>query len=249
MEITNQIKKYVKSLHANKHRQKYNKFIAEGPKICSEFLTANKYTVEYLFCTVDWSNENFNLLEGIEKTKVFIIKERALAQISLLKTSNKVLLVLDQRHSGFPDNIPTGWSLYMDQIQDPGNMGAILRIADWYGIINVQASPDSVHFFNPKVVQAAMGAHNRVELTVLSKEHFILMENTEKYGLSLNGIALNNKSKFHPGTIVIGNESQGISKEVISACSQQITIPRIGGAESLNASVACGIACQLLVGE
>jgi len=246
MEITNQLKKYVRSLHASKHRQKYNKFIAEGPKICEEFLSSKKYQIEYLFCTADFLENHPHLTHTVSSEKRCIVKERELSQLSCLKTANKVLLVLETRMSESPDFSVEHWSLYLDRIQDPGNMGTLIRIADWYGISAVYASPDSVSFYNPKVVQASMGAHNRVELVVLPSGDFGSAP-FPKYGLSLDGKDIASLNHPSPGCIVVGNESKGISEEIKSHCTELLTIPRRGQAESLNAAVATGIACHLLI--
>jgi len=247
MEFTNQLKKYVRSLHANKHRQKYNKFIAEGPKICEEFLISNKYNLEYLFCLSDWYDDNQKHLEGIDKNKIVIVKEKELNQISCLKSAHKILLVLDN-NIGVNTEVNGQWQLYLDKIQDPGNMGTMLRIADWYGLNAVYASEDSCDFYNPKVVQSAMGAHNRVELLVMPREK-LLQSPGAKYGLVLDGEDINLFTPKQPGFILIGNESKGLSSELSASLDVKLKIPAKGRAESLNASVACGIACHLLTSK
>lgn len=248
MEITNQLKKYVRSLHTNKQRQKYNKFIAEGPKVSVEFLRANKYQLEFLFCTNEWQEANEHLLLDLDVNKVIPVKSKVLSQLSLLKTANNILLVLDKNQGENHESNAQSWTLYLDRIQDPGNMGTILRIADWYGIESVLASSDCVSYYNPKVIQAGMGAHNRVHLETVTYTELISNE-LPKYGLSLDGKLLNNNLNLDPGIIIIGNESKGISSELLTSCNERLTIPRHGGAESLNASVACGISCQILIGN
>lgn len=247
MEFTNQLKKYVRSLHTSKHRQKYNKFIAEGPKICEEFLISPQYELEYIFCLTEWYDENRRLIEGIDQEKIIQVKEKELGQISCLKTAHKVLLVID-KSTRVNTDIDEGWQLYLDKIQDPGNMGTLLRIADWYGLSTVSASEGSVDFYNPKVVQAAMGAHNRVRLISLSSAN-LLKASVPKYGLVLEGEDINLFQPDKPGFIMIGNESKGLSKELIQSLDAKLKIPAKGKAESLNASVACGIACHLLTNK
>jgi len=243
MELTNNLKKYVRSLHLNKNRLKYNKFIAEGPKICNEFLIYDKHKIEYLFHTQGYK-------EVIEKAgshsfPVIKISSKDLDYMSTLKTPNKVMLILDNA-SSIESNYNDGWEIHLDRIQDPGNMGAILRIADWFGMAQVTASPDSVDFYNPKVVQSAMGAHNRVKLTYRTNAELISSEK-EKIGLVLSGAKITNMEIKKPGIIVIGNESKGISVSLISELTYLCSIAPIGKAESLNASVACGIACHSLI--
>ncbi len=248
MEITNQLKKYIKSLHTTKHRQKYNKFIAEGPKITAEFLLAEKYELEYLICTNEWCLSNEPLVRNLPSSKIITVKEKVLSQLSLLKTANNILLVMDKGNRVYHESTLTSWAIYLDRIQDPGNMGTILRIADWYGINTILASPDCVSYYNPKVIQAAMGAHNRVQLQKITDSK-LTSSALPIYGLALGGTLLANSTTLEPGIIIIGNESKGINQELLSACDKTLTIPRKGGAESLNASVACGIVCQILLGN
>ncbi len=244
MEFTNQLKKYVRFLHQTKHRQKYNKFIAEGPKICTEFLNNGSYQPEYIFATADWIEQNEHLARILPLNRIITLKQRELEQISTLKSANQILIVLEKTGTNEQFSL-SKWSLYLDRIQDPGNMGAILRIADWYNIQNVYSSTDSVDFYNPKVVQAAMGAHNRL---FLSATDYASLDGVS-YGLCLDGAPLADFDKPESGILVIGNESRGISDPIMQTLEHKVTIPRYGGAESLNASVACGIACHCLIAQ
>jgi len=245
MEFTNSLKKYIRSLHLRKHRQKYNKFIAEGPKVCKEFLMCNTYEIEFIFATKEWIDANNEILAGHESVLI-PIKSKELQQVSLLKTANQVLIVVNQDQALSYDS--TKWSIYLDCIQDPGNMGTIIRIADWFGVNAVVASGDSVDFYNPKVVQSAMGSHNRIVLMINSLSELVSESSLKTYGLVLDGQDLSQVKSQKAGIIVIGNESQGIKPALLSQLDHSCTIPRKGGAESLNAGIACGIACQQLVG-
>lgn len=242
MVLTNQLKKYIVSLHKVKFRQKYNKFIAEGPKICSEFLRQGKFKVEYILCTAKWEQIEPEIFKNY-KGKTIVINDKELKSISNLKTPNTILIVFEQtlRQINF-EEVGNGWSLYLDRIQDPGNLGTILRIADWYGIKNVFTTKDSVDFYNPKVVQSAMGAHNRVEFDVLAKDELIHNFSNDLIALTIDGRPINEYNELEKGILVVGNESKGISNEIKIAAKNKVTIPRLGGAESLNAAVACGIA-------
>ena len=144
------------------------------------------------------------------------------------------------------NNIDRSWMLYLDKIQDPGNLGTIIRIADWYNITEILLSEDSVDPYNPKVVQSAMGGHNRIRTSVIKNLGDLKSYNIPIYGMALRGNDINSLS-LAPGIIVIGNESKGIRPEIMPMLDQKITIAKLGGAESLNASVACGIACHCLV--
>lgn len=248
MELTNKLKKYIRSLHLQKYRQKYNKFIVEGPKICSEFTDNQKYKIDYLICTHDWLTENESDIQSI-RDKIIIASDKDLNSISSLKTANKTLIVaekpIDQDIDLYSLN---NWVLYMDKVQDPGNMGTIIRIADWYGIDAVIASPDSVDFYNPKVVQASMGSHNRIKLhTILADD--LPLEKINSVALVLGGqdIETITLDKSGGGILILGNESKGIRGDILDRCNYKASIMRKGGAESLNVAVACGIACNIII--
>ena len=239
MEFTNQLKKYIRSLHIHKYRQKYNKFIVEGPKICDEYLQG-PYTVSHIICTSSWHSThippNFN-------GHYIVVNSKTLQQISNLKTANQVLCLVDMPNENPP--IKNQWSIYLDKIQDPGNMGTIIRTADWYGITQIIISSDSVDVYNPKVVQSSMGSHNRHIFHSLNASALINLD-FPLYGLTLDGEPIEHVN-LEPGIIIIGNESKGIRPEIIKRLDQKLTITKRGQAESLNAAVACGIACHLLL--
>ncbi len=243
MEFSNSIKKYVRSLHLRKNRQKYDKFIAEGPKVCTEFLIYKTYEIEYIFALPEWIEHNSKILEPYTDL-IYPIKSKELTQISMLKTPNQVLMVLSTSQM-LPD--ASEWCLFLDKIRDPGNMGTMIRIADWYGITSVFATPDSVDYYNPKVVQGAMGSHNRVRLSELTKQDLYKLDKPI-YGLILGGDNIRDLDTPQTGIIAIGNESQGLDPDIIDRLDYSCTIPSRGGAESLNAAIACGIACERLIG-
>lgn len=242
MEYTNQLKKYVRSLHLHKFRQKYDKFIGEGPKICAEFLRGN-HEVTHVFHTKEWLDSDAASLA--DSDRMILVKDKELTQLSTLKSPNQVLCVID-----IPPPMPAApaqdkWYIYLDKIQDPGNMGTIIRIADWYGIETVLLSPDCVSVYNPKVVQSAMGGHNRISFLLKSPKVMKSLE-LPLYGLMLQGEDIKNLDLL-PGIIVVGNESSGINDELAAMLDKRLTITGKGGAESLNAAVACGIVCQRFV--
>jgi len=248
MLLTNQLKKYIRLLHQNKHRQNYNKFIAEGPKVCNEFLICNSFDIQYLLVSKASLPKMTIQIDKVNRTNpdsVIVVTEKELSQVSTLKNPNGVLMVMNMEQKTLPE-AASKWSLYLDRIQDPGNMGTLIRIADWYGLSAVMASPECADFYNPKVVQAAAGAHNRVRLarTVFNE----LESGVPTYGLVLDGTNISELDNPRPGIIVVGNESKGIHPDLAADLDFKMMIPRKGGAESLNAAVACGIACQVLLG-
>lgn len=237
--------KYVNALKLAKNRKKYNHFIAEGDKICQEILKNSPALIHTLFCLPQWHKQHQSNL-GPLSHKIVEITPAELKKISNLKTPNQVLIVANQ-----PDYmldkfvVQQNLILLLDQIQDPGNMGTILRIADWFGIPYVICSPNCVDIYNPKVVQAAMGAFLRVQVFVKDLPSFCQQyPDISIYGTVLDGANLFQSSLPSTAFIVIGNESRGISEGLQTCLTHRLTIPRYGGAESLNAAVATGIVCS-----
>lgn len=246
MILTKNLIKYVKSLQYVKFRQKYNKFIAEGPKICAEFLDSQSHKIEYIFHT---ANLDPVLTQKLDKhrDKTIICNDKDFNSISSLKSPNKILIALEQNATSLPaDYEQFGWGIYCDRIQDPGNLGTILRLADWFGWQAVFCSTDSVDFYNPKVIQSAMGAHTRLEMYVLPRNQLVEKYASCLYALSLDGEHLDTILWPESGILVVGNESKGVSKLVADTAKELVKIQKKGGAESLNASVACGIACHYI---
>lgn len=241
--------KFIKSLHQKKFRQNYNKFIVEGDKLVTEYFLHPQFPLDSLYATEAWLLEN-ELMVAAEREKVFQVSGAELERISNLSNPNEVLAVLDQKvHPLNPDLLSSGLSLFLDKIMDPGNFGTILRISDWFGIHQVFYSPDSVDPYNPKVVQASMGAVFRVKF--IEKD---LMDLYGEFpGIHLAGTAMEGKSVYDyevaSGTVVvIGSEHHGIRQEYQEILDDMISIPREAGSgtESLNAAIATGIICAFL---
>ena len=235
--------KFIQSLHRKKNRKQEKLFLIEGDKMAREAL--NYAGIREVYALQSWIDKNQAVLRSIE-TQVAVVSERELKAISTLKTPNQVLLVAQQPEANEIDSSIEGYCLYLDQIQDPGNMGTILRTADWYGISRVFCSQGCADVYNPKVVQASMGAILRIpvdycSLSVLTNLHPDLVV----YGTLLEGENLYELKPEENGLIVIGNEGKGISSENIELLQHGVTIPRGKGgkAESLNAAVATGIIC------
>ncbi len=235
----------IQSLHLKKFRQKYHKFLAEGVKITLEALQQPRFRIHLLCATPDWLNHYAPLTATLPPAAVREVSETELGKISTLTTPNKVLMVLDM-----PDeNAPANWNIqhkafFLDDVQDPGNLGAILRIADWFGIPQVFCSLGSVDAFNPKVIQAGMGAFLRVQC----QEVELATLRQANPALPILGAVLHGSNVFETalparGILVIGNESKGIRPATQALIDLGLSIPRApaGGAESLNASVAAGI--------
>jgi TrmH family RNA methyltransferase len=235
--------KYIQSLSQKKQRDEEGVFIAEGPKIINELLSEKRIGLSELFALKEWINSN----AAASGSNFHEVDEIMLSRLSLLTTPNQVIGVFR-----IPDHgkfTPEGQvSIMLQNIQDPGNMGSIIRCADWFGISQVICSKDCVDAFNPKTVQATMGSIARVkvfyeDLPAILGQH----KNIPVYAATLSGKNIDESKKISEGIIVIGNESKGISDEILKLSSEKITIPRKGNAESLNAAVAAGIILSHLV--
>lgn len=227
-------RKYIQSLCQKKQRQSEGLFVAEGTKLAEELLNSN-YRIRKLYVLADWVPTVSSKVETVTVT------EDELQKISNLQTPNKVLMVVEQNLPVSPPVLSKGLTLALDGIQDPGNLGTIIRIADWFGISQIIAGEHTAELYNPKVIQSTMGSFIRVQIWYQSLPDILRSSTLPVYGAMLNGKNINGLQRITDGIIVIGNESKGISRELLPYITQPITIPRIGGAESLNAAVATGI--------
>ena len=237
--LSKTIVKYIQSLAHKKLRDEQGVFIAEGPKVVPELLLAKKFVCKIICATKNWLDENEKLFNNLS-ADVHEINEIELEKISQLQTPNKVLAVFFKNEKP-AIHLYNTVSLMLDEIQDPGNMGTIIRTADWFGIKNIICSNECVDCYNPKVVQASMGSISRVNIIYTELEAFIDEHKEIKiYAATLSGKPLSSY-KIKEGIILIGNESKGVKENLVSLAAGKITIPKYGGAESLNAAVACGI--------
>lgn len=248
MAISKNTIKYIKTLHLKKFRQKYNNFIAEGEKIVGELLQQTVYPVTEVFATPDWLGAHLPELtrRGIAATP---ISEAELGAITQLSTPNKVLALVGYPPTTPPTNWADNWTIYLAGLQDPGNVGTILRIADWFAIPRVVAGPGTVDLYNSKTLQATMGAFLRVQwLTADLPDVLAQAPNLPVWSADMGGHDVFSLAAPTAGILVIGNEGQGIPEAVRLLTTQTIAItaPPGSGAESLNAAVATGILCAAL---
>ena len=238
--------KKVRSLALKKFRRQYGLFCAEGEKIVNELIVSGWQT-EVIFATEDWSGLNDNVSSGLD---IRIISHKELGQISSLTTPNKALALVRIPHR---DTIlidtNNKFVLALDNIQDPGNLGAIIRTADWFGVDQIVCSHDTADVYNPKVIQATMGSFARVQLYYCNLVEYLdsLPQGYPLLGAMLHG---DNVFKTEPpkaGILVLGNESKGISAIVEERISHKLCIPmynedlRNQKPESLNVAIAAGI--------
>lgn len=238
--------KYIRSLSQQKFRNEYKAFTAEGEKIALEWLHS-QWPVQSVVCTAEWAEAHAAEIRRHKEAELIIVKEHELTALSSLQTANHVLLVVAKPEA---KSVPVfnNWCIALDNIQDPGNMGTIIRIADWFGINDIICSPNCVDVYNPKVVQSAMGGHLRVNTYEADLITTLTTSKLPKIAAALDGDNIYKVARPAAGILIIGNESKGISPEVMKLADLRVTIPRLGGAESLNAGVSAGILCALLVG-
>lgn len=241
----NQIK-HIQSLHSKKNREEENLFIIEGIKLVTEFINHQKFMIKEVFATLDFINDyKADLIDN--SISFTAITEDELKKISHLTSPNQVLAVVKSTEQKLDENLlNSSNTLFLDDIRDPGNLGTIIRIADWFGIKQVVCSPNSTELYNPKTLQASMGAVLRVNVISMSFEELLTKtDHLPIYGAVLEGENIYTTSLKH-GLLVIGNEANGISKDVLSQISHRITIPAANsnGSESLNAANACAIICS-----
>lgn len=245
--LSNAQSKYIRSLSQQKYRKQYKVFLAEGDKIAKEWLSAGM-PVDMILATEDWVGANDNLIKANLEAELCVVTDDELQRVTALQTANKALLVVPMPE--IADKLPeTGWSIALEHLQDPGNLGTIIRIADWFGVEHVICSPECADFFNPKVVQAAMGGHLRVKLCIADLESFLKNTSLTSVAATLDGTSIYDLEKPEHGILLIGNESKGLSDKLLKHADMRVTIPRLGGAESLNAAVSAGILTALLAGR
>lgn len=238
MITKNQIK-YIQSLQQKKYRHLHQIFIVEGAKNVLELLDST-YSIHTIYATQTFHKENINALDK-QNQKIEIVTVSELEQLGTF-SSNNAAIALVKTKENLELFVENELVLVLDDIRDPGNLGTIIRIADWYGLKKIICSENTVELYNPKVISATMGSFLRVNLfyTNLSK---YLSENSSCFigGALMEGESIYDIELPKSGFLIIGNESHGISDEVQGFVNQRITIPKRGGAESLNAGIATAI--------
>jgi RNA methyltransferase, TrmH family len=238
----NQIKE-IQSLQIKKFRDEKRLFIAEGVKTVLEILSTRPNIIQTICGSNDFIQKHKTILQK-HQLNFFETNEDELKKVSLQNNPNQVLAVCRyfDEESGTPD-FDNQFSFYLDDIRDPGNFGTIVRLADWFGMTTVYCSPSTCDVYNPKVIQASMGAFLRVKVIYRDLEELLERNRaTHVYGALLDGKNLY-KEKLKHGLIVIGNEANGINEANIKHITTALTIPsnQNKGSESLNAAMAASI--------
>ena len=235
---------FVKSLHQKKFRKEHRLFIVEGIKSVTEFIHSD-YLVSAIYCT---ENVMPKLAKLPQKIQVNQISQGDLDKISTLTTPQQVLALVQVPDDNPPNAVDFQgtFTLALDGIQDPGNLGTIIRTADWFGLKQIICSEDCVEVYNPKVVQATMGSLTRIKVRYAALSDLLKDAQVPVYGALLEGTSIVKTNFGTEGIIVLGNEGQGISTPVINEVTHRVTIPGLGKAESLNVAVCASLFCYEL---
>jgi len=243
MDLTNQHIKYLRGLHLKKNRQKYGHFLVEGEKSIAELLNSS-YRIERLYIKKGYQTPN-NIHGDIE---IAFGDDKSISRISQLKTPPNIIALVNIPVTTVNEIQRNQWVLALDGINDPGNLGTIIRIADWFGVSQVLCSEGTVDLYNIKTLMATMGSFSRVEVHYLNLENLLQDSSVPKYFALLDGVDISSIEAIEPGIIVIGSEANGISEGLLKLTHTPITIVGRGKAESLNAGVSAGIICHCLIG-
>lgn len=242
--------KFISSLRQKKVRRNYHKFTAEGGRIVGELLAQSRYAVDHVYALEGWAAA----LPQPPTVPLTLVTPKELGRISQLTTPNQVLAVVDipQTSEKMPAEMAAGWSLFLDGVQSPSNLGALLRIADWFGFHHIIGGPGTADLYNSKSIQASMGSFLRVDYRTGELSDFInQFPDIPTFGADLNGESIYALKAPENGLLVIGAEGPGVSQGARSQVQRWLTIPSAPGrqAESLNAAVAAGILCSGIRGS
>lgn len=228
----NQIK-FVRQLEQKKYRKKEGLFVAEGPKVVGDLLRAG-FKAHTIFATSEWNSQGLSFQE---------VSEEELRRVSFLQHPQRVLALFFMPSKSIP--ALSCLSLALDDVQDPGNLGTIIRIADWFGIDTIYCSENTVDAWSPKVVQATMGSIARVNIVYTDLQELISKAQVPVYGTLLDGQDIYSQELSKEGIIVMGNEGNGISPEIRQLINRRLLIPQFHeGPESLNVAIATAITCS-----
>ncbi|MFN3852093.1 MAG: TrmH family RNA methyltransferase [Spirosomataceae bacterium] len=234
--ISKQQQKYIQSLQIKKYRQESQSFLVEGAKSVLELLNSD-FQIEKIYVT-----EKFAEQIDSKNTHIEIATQAEIEKTGTLQSNDSALAIVKMKPNQSIVCNDNEYVLVLDDIRDPGNLGTIIRIADWYGITKIICSENTVDFYNPKVIASTMGSFTRIKIWYGDLEkYFIRNNNLPIYGTFISGENIHKTNFPKSGFIIIGNESNGIRPEIEKKVTHKITIPRFGNAESLNAGIATAI--------
>lgn len=231
--------KFIKSLQIKKYRNEHRLFLVEGAKSVSEIISSD-YKIHSLFLTDNFFNCSPNA--NIKVGEFELVKPDELSSAGTFDTNNAALAIVHMKDNQPIEPLKDKYYLMLDDVKDPGNLGTIIRIADWYGVEGIICSNNTADYYNPKVIAASMGSFSRINIFYTDLiEYLDLYPDTPVYAAALNGESVYEIQASIPGIIVMGNESKGISGEILAKSKYIINIPKIGKAESLNVGVATAV--------
>ncbi len=232
----------LKSLQHKKDRIRYGLFLVEGYKSVIEFINS-PYQIEAIYHTASFNPKVLKLSQKINLSEISVTD---IEKISSLKTPQQITALVKIPVWPAISNIKLKgkFSLVLDGIQDPGNMGTIIRTADWFGITDIICAEDTVDVYNPKVIQASMGSLSRINVHYVDLAGVLNQTGLPVFGALLNGESIYTTNFGNEGLIIMGNEGNGIRPEIEKLISKAVTIPRTGKAESLNVAIAAAIFCS-----
>lgn len=236
--ISKNTAKFIKSLQLKKYRKQEQCFLVEGRKSVLEVMESD-FNVRLIAGTSDFCSSN-----DLSGNEVVQVTEKELSGLGTLKSNNQAIAVVEMKASK-PFTIANDeYVIALDDINDPGNFGTILRIADWYGINKIIASESTADFYNPKVISASKGSFTRVDVFYGNLQEELKKLKLPVYGALLDGENVHQVRFNSGGVLVMGNEANGISAEVEALITSRVTIPAYGSAESLNVAMATAIICD-----
>jgi RNA methyltransferase, TrmH family len=236
--ISNNQSKIIKSLQLKKYRKLHSSFFVEGRLNVLEVLKSN-LKIKHLFITENAENEVRDLIH--EQVQLSFVTEKELEKVGTFKSNNFGLVIVEMADDEvvYDEN---EWCIALDGINDPGNLGTIIRTADWFGIKTIYCSLDSVDVYNPKVLNSTKGSFSRLNVKYVDLN--IFLKNKVVVTAEMEGENLYDYNWGSGGVLIMGNESHGVSKDISQLCTSKITIPSFGQAESLNVGVATAIICS-----
>jgi len=247
LKLSSKQAKLIKSLKIKKFRYQEKKFLVEGRKNVEELLRS-EYRIDLLVCTNEFLLKSDKLLDRVG-LNVALCAPAVLASIGTLKTNNDCIAVVNFMTNEESFETSINHVFVFDGLNDPGNLGTIIRTLDWFGFNNIIVSEETTDHYAPKVVNTSKGSFFRVNVDVKDLKEFLEKANKPIFLIEMQGIELASfdTKKLPPSIFILGSESHGISKQIRDLGTESVTIPKFGGAESLNVGIATGILCHHIV--
>ncbi|MCU0451475.1 MAG: RNA methyltransferase [Bernardetiaceae bacterium] len=241
--MQNRWKKLIKSLHLKKNRLEEGLFLVEGAKSVAELLAGGPghlpFKLAAVFFTEKFAEEYPDLATSTRLGET--VSQAELEQVGTLQTNEAALVVVEMPAETDLPLAAGQWALALADLRDPGNLGTLVRLADWYGLPALYCSPSTADWYNPKVIAASMGGFLRVRPVYTELGPLLAQAPGPVYAATLQGQSVHQLQRPAPGVLLIGNEARGLAPDLVALASQQVAVPRFGGAESLNAAVATAI--------